>query len=116
MGYLESNNLLSSEQFGFRKAYSTSDQLLVTYNLITHSKDQGKVVDLVFFDYSKAFDVVCHDILLCKLLQIGVNGLIFEWIRAFLCNCSMRVKVENSVFRKNSCARTEKMFGFLHIT
>ena len=98
MEYLESNQLLTPEQFGFRKACSTSDQLLATYNMISTKVDEGKiVVDLVFFDYSKAFDVVCHVILLRKLLEIGVDGDILRWICAFLRNRSMRVKVEDSV-------------------
>ena len=64
MSHLDSNLLLSSEQLGFRKAHSTCDQLLVTYNYIISQVDDCKIVDLIFFDYSKAFDVVCHIIFL----------------------------------------------------
>ena len=55
--------------------------------------DQGKIVDLVFFDYSKAFDSVCHSTLLVKLQQIGIRGYILEWIRGFLTGRMMRVRV-----------------------
>ena len=99
MDYLDSNQLLSSEQFGFRKAYSTCDQLLATYNYITSQVDDGKIVDLIFFDYSKAFDVVCHVILLQKLLELGIDGNILNWISSFLTNRTMQVKVANSFSR-----------------
>ena len=70
--HLSTNNLLSNWQFGFRSAYSTSDQLLLTYNDITSSLDTDSTVDLIFCDYSKAFDKVFHRILLTKLAVLGV--------------------------------------------
>ena len=91
--YLEDNHLLSDHQYGFRSKYSTVDQLISTYNDITTMVDQGKIVDLVFFDYSKAFDSVCHSTLLVKLQQIGIRGYILEWIRGFLTGRMMRVRV-----------------------
>ena len=74
MDYLDSNQLLSSEQFGLKKAYSICDQLLATYNYITSQVNDGRTVDLFFFHCSKAFDVVCHNILLQKLLELGIDG------------------------------------------
>ena len=53
--YLETNNILSDHQYGFRRNYSTLDQLIVTYDRITRDLDQGDMTDLVFFDYSKSF-------------------------------------------------------------
>ena len=44
--------------------------------------NEGDTVDLSFFEYFKSFDVVCHIILLQKLLELGTNGAIgsgFYW-------------------------------------
>ncbi len=30
--YIETNNIITSDQFGFRQGHSTEDQLIVTYN------------------------------------------------------------------------------------
>ena len=54
--------------------------------------DQGKIVDLVFFDFSKAFDSVVHSILIDKLFSIEIYGILLEWIRGFLSNQTKRVK------------------------
>lgn len=53
---LNKNAILSYEQFGFRKGYSTVDQLILTYKCVTKTVDDHEVHDLVFSDYSKAFD------------------------------------------------------------
>ena len=82
--YLEENTLLSAHQFGFRAGHSVEDQLLLTYNDITSWLDEGYMVDLILFDFSKAFDLVNHDILLTKLSRIGIGGSVLLWIREFL--------------------------------
>ena len=95
-GYLDENLIISGEQFGFRKAHSTVDQCLLTYDDITKMIDKGRYVDLVFFDYSKAFDKVNHTILLKKQSDIGIYGFVLCWVAAFLSNRVMSVKVAES--------------------
>ena len=89
---IEENDLISKEQFGFRTKHSTIDQLILTYDEITKLCDQGLIVDLVFFDYSKAFDRVNIAVLLDKLFDMGICGLNLDWIRSFLVR-TMRVRV-----------------------
>ena len=72
--YLEDNCLLSPYQFGFRSGRSVLDQLLYTYDYVTQAYDNGLAVDMIFFDFRKAFDVVNHVLLLSKLSCIGVEG------------------------------------------
>ena len=91
--FISENSLLSEHQFGFRSGHSTVDQLLATYNDITGYIDQGKVVDLLFFDYSKAFDKVRHIILLQKLSDLGICPQILNWISYSLRSRTMRVRI-----------------------
>ena len=91
--FISENSLLSDYQFGFRSGHSTVDQLLATYNDVTGYIDQGKVVDLLFFDYSKAFDKVRHVILLQKLADLGICPQILNWISYFLRARTMRVRI-----------------------
>ena len=59
---VEPNSLPTSNQFSFRRGRSTMDQLLLAYNTASKNTDLGGVTDVILFDFSKAFDVVCHDV------------------------------------------------------
>lgn len=91
--YLEENKIINEAQFGFQKGKSVEEQLLLTYNDITHWYDCGYPVDLILFDFAKAFDTVNHDILIQKLFKIGIRGNILDWLRSFLRGRKMSVVV-----------------------
>ena len=95
--FLEESCLLDPNQFGFRAGQSTSDQLLLVYSEVSRRVDEGGRVDVVLFDYSKAFDVVRHDILLEKLHCLGIQGSILQWISSFLSERLMRVAVKGTL-------------------
>ena len=61
-GFLESNHILSAEQFWFCQGRTVDDQLLLVYDNVTSWLDLGYVVDVVLFNISEAYDVVCHTI------------------------------------------------------
>ena len=94
--FLEGNGLISEHLFGFRCGHSTTDQLILCYNDITHDVNNGKTLDLIFFDYSKAFDKVCHTILLQKLVDIGVSNQLVRWISDFISSRRMQTKVHGA--------------------
>ena len=50
-------------------------------------------VDVIYLDFSKAFDTVPHQRLLLKLENYGVRGSILEWIRSFLSHRQQQVEV-----------------------
>ena len=73
--------------------HSTEDQLLLTYSNIVAEVDQGREVDAIYLDYSKAFDVIKHSILNQKLHCLGFSTRILGWIRSFLCDRTMCVSI-----------------------
>ena len=94
--FLDENNILDNAQFGFRPGRSTDDQLLLTYTDVSQGLDQGHIVDLILFDFRKAFDVVCHTILLDKLKCLGIQGHVLAWLQDFLVERTMRVIVKGA--------------------
>ena len=95
--FLESNMILSEHQYGFRAGRSTMDQLLLVYNDISQWLDEGSMVDLILFDFSKAFDLVSHQILLDKLDLLGFDKSLIAWIEIFLTRRTMSVSIKGKV-------------------
>ena len=62
--YLDKNEILYYNQYGFRKKHSTSLALLYLHDKITSAIDERKHTVRIFPDLSKAFDTVNHRILL----------------------------------------------------
>ena len=55
--------------------------------------DDGKSVDVAYFDYSKAFDKVSHRLLMTKLKAYGIDGKLLVWLEAWLTCRRQRVVV-----------------------
>ena len=94
MDHLESNNLLSKHQHGFRSNRSCLTQLLEYFQEVHEILEDGDPVDAIYLDCRKAFDTVPHKRLLAKLQAYGISGKILKWIESFLSNRSQRVAVK----------------------
>jgi endonuclease/exonuclease/phosphatase (EEP) superfamily protein YafD len=82
--YLEKNNLLSANQFGFRKGRSTELALFNSVNqIVQHLNERCKVMG-IYFDLSKAFDMINHEKLLSKCQLLGIRGVALNWLRSYL--------------------------------
>ncbi|KAK4828843.1 hypothetical protein QYF61_000900 [Mycteria americana] len=57
---------------------------LIFYDKVTHLVDEGKAVDVVYLDFSKAFDTASHSILLEKLAAHGLDGCTLRWVKNWL--------------------------------
>ncbi|KAK4815892.1 hypothetical protein QYF61_009943 [Mycteria americana] len=69
---------------GFSKGRSCLTNLISFCDKVTHLMDEGKAVDVVYLDFSKAFDMVSHSILLEKLAAHGLGGCILRWVKNWL--------------------------------
>ena len=92
--FLESRNVFSPTQTGYRQHRNTEDQLAYLTQSIENAFQEKKKVLAVFFDLSKAFDRVWKKGLQLKLLQAGVRGHMFRWISNFLYHRTARVKLD----------------------
>lgn len=78
------NIYLCNEQHGFRSKRSVDTNLLTLVSFISTRLDKGCQVDVLYFDFKKAFDRVNNDILLAKLVTIGFAPKILHLIADYL--------------------------------
>ena len=96
MSFLEKQCLLFDFQFGFRKEYSTEHAILETLENFKTAKDDNKITCGIFLDFSKAFDMINHHILLEKLKKYGIRGLPHAWFASYITNRRQYVKIGNT--------------------
>ena len=93
--YLEDNGVLDVTQHGSRPGRSTLSQLLEQYDTCLDLLLEGKNVDILYLDFSKAFDKVDLGLLLSKVHELGITGHLGRWIADFILGRTQAVKVGN---------------------
>jgi hypothetical protein len=79
MAHADKHRILHPLQHGFRKGLSCDTQLVEFVDDVTKNLD-SKQTDCLIMDFSKAFDKVCHSLLIHKLHHYGIRGKTNRWI------------------------------------
>ena len=95
--HMNSNNLNSDFQYGYKKGHSTETLLVKVVNDLMLSCDKNIPTLVMLLDLSAAFDTVDQEKLL-KILQyeIGIGGTALKWFRSFLKGRTQKVKINSS--------------------
>ena len=84
--FLNQNSSLYERQYGFRAGRSCENALLDAQNTLISSLHKKQISLLLLIDFSKAFDMVDHKILLHKLNHYGISGIANKWFKSYLTN------------------------------
>lgn len=95
--YLNSYEILSKSQYGFRAGVSTEDAIRDLTNNVTKLIDNRKKALCIFLDIKKAFDTIYVPILLRKMEKIGIRGTFLKLITNYLQNRTQSVKICDGV-------------------
>ena len=98
--YLDKMHILSSNQYGFRKNYSTYMALIELIDSLSHSIDNNEYTIGIFVDLSEAFDTVDHKILISKLNHYGIRGTPLMWFEDYLSDRKQTVKFRETISSK----------------
>ena len=96
--YIEKQQILVKNQFGFRQKHSTKNALVTLIENISDALDNNDFSIAIFLDLRKAFDTINHDILLDKMFFYGVRGIVFDWVKNYyqmasnMCPMMMRIQ------------------------
>ncbi|CAM5111388.1 unnamed protein product, partial [Natator depressus] len=95
--HLHERKVIRNSQHGFTKGRSCLTNLIAFYDEITGSVDEGKAVDVLFLDFSKAFDTVSHSILVSKLRKYGLDECTIRRVESWLDCRAQRVVINGSM-------------------
>lgn len=100
--YFESNRLLNSSQFGFRKGMSTSQAITSLVNTVIHGFENKLYTGSTFCDLSRAFDCVSHPILISKLKIYGFDKNSLKLLESFLHDRKQITYYQNQISKLSS--------------
>ena len=94
--HIAKNNIIINEQHGSRNKLSTITQLINTTTDWANTLSNKGLTDIIFLDFSKAFDKISHKFILSKLHYCGIRNHTLSWIGAFL-SYRTQTTVDNGV-------------------
>lgn len=94
--YFDIKNILCKEQHGFIKQKSVETNLSEYAEYILMNLNNRVQVDVVYTDFSKAFDKINHDIMLDRLAELSVYGSLLKGFESYLSNRSQAAVIGKS--------------------
>lgn len=94
MNFLEAHNVLSSNQFGFRRGIGTQDVLTLLHHQWSRVAARGGAVRVIAVDIAGAFDKVSHVGVLHKAEEYGIRGTLLQWLRDYLSERKLKVVLD----------------------
>lgn len=89
--YFFSNRLITKYQHAYREGHSTCTALTHMIDNWLEEIDANRLVGAVMLDFSAAFDLIDHKILLQKLECYGFTPSSLSWMGSYLSNRKQRV-------------------------
>ena len=95
LDYLNTNKLISPHQHAFISNHSTATNLLECIHDWTLSLNSHHSTDVIYIDFSRAFDSLVFSKLLHIIKQYGITGKLIAWIANFITDRSQCVAISN---------------------
>ena len=104
--HLTNHRLLTEHQSGNRKKHSTETLNIAVTDMLLEAMDNKQLSIVILLDMSKAFDSVDHNMLLQRILNLGVSSAVHKWFKSYLSDRWQYVRIGTT-----SSARVALSYG-----
>lgn len=94
--FVNDNDILPAQQFGFRREHNTSQPLTKIRNLVHENFKESKSTGMILLDIKSAFDSVWHNGLIYKLKRLNFPIELIKIVQSFLTDRTFRVSIGHS--------------------
>ena len=102
--YFLGKKLLNPFQSAYKENHGCPTALLHISDYIYDAMDSGEIVFMVLLDYSKAFDLANHDLIIAKLKMLGFEQSALCWLKSYLKGRCQKVVIDKD---ESSLAKLE---------
>ena len=100
---LETENIYSKHQAGFRRDYRTSDNVYILSQITKYYKSKKQKLFTCFVDFRKAFDTISRPALFLKMSKMKIGGNFLKAIESLYEGDSFNIKMNNSLTEAVKC-------------
>ncbi|CAD6227956.1 GSCOCG00012025001-RA-CDS, partial [Cotesia congregata] len=90
-------NTISTKQHGFVSGHSTATNLYLYTGHVLDAMNEGLTTHTIYTDFSKAFDMVDHQVLIKKLDRYNIKNKALEWLKSYLSDRHLQVRVNGHI-------------------
>ena len=101
--YVETDNVISNEQVGYREGFSLTEHIFTLHSLIQRQFSNDRKLYVAFVDYKKMFDSINREGLFKILKKIGVQGKLFNALQSIYHNVDACVRDGNDLSDVFNC-------------
>ena len=95
--YLVRNKLLDPYQSAYTRHHSTETAILNVFDKVLIKLSKHRPHQFLLLDLSAAFDTIDHEILIQRLIDIGLCTIALQWLISFIKNRTFSIKIGNSL-------------------
>lgn len=94
--YAQVKNSISEFQHGFMTGRSSATNLMILCAIIFGCFGGGDQADVIFTDFSKAFDKIDHRVLIRKLHKFGIHSTFLKWVSSYISGRKQYVRINGN--------------------
>jgi len=103
--WAEEHNHIVEQQAGFRKNYSTVDNIFILHSVIERYLKRKKKLYVSFIDFKKAFDYVNRNTLWKILRSYGITGRMLKILQSIYTSVRSHVRCQEGTSEDFECPR-----------